>query len=491
MVSSRTHLSIGDVLTLLREEFPDVTISKIRFLESQRLVNPERSPSGYRKFFEHDVERLRWVLRQQRDHFLPLKVIRDRLDESGGAVPVDEVDAAPRPATVTATGRNVMAAVSANGVTEHEAVGARVHEPALVLSQGAGHQRESTGGEGASPPAEPFGQQEPPEPSGRPEPSGQQEPPGHGLTVAGGEDGRPEPAPIGDVARDTLPGIPVPRSAGAEIPPRGAAGPRRESAPSSAPSPAPSSAPATSPSTGAGAGGAAGGGATASATRGRGGSGSRPGSGLEPGSTPKGEGRPVQSPVPGAGPGAADAGGPATGGPDAPRAAGARTAPSPGPARPPGGHGWPAEGGTPADSPEGEPAAPFDLSSGVSGASLTLDELCAATELTASDVASLEAFGLIETLTVAGTTYYDESALAVANLVSGFGRYGIEPRHLRLYRNAVERESGLIEQVVAPLLRQRNPESRQRAVDAATDLGRLGQSLRAALLRRELRRLLG
>ena len=78
-VSSRTYLSIGDVLTLLREEFPDVTISKIRFLETQGLVNPERSPSGYRKFFDHDVERLRWVLRQQREHFLPLKVIRDRL----------------------------------------------------------------------------------------------------------------------------------------------------------------------------------------------------------------------------------------------------------------------------------------------------------------------------------------------------------------------------------------------------------------------------
>ena len=78
-MTSRTYLSIGDVLTLLREEFPDVTISKIRFLESQGLVNPERSPSGYRKFFEHDVERLRWVLRQQREHFLPLKVIRDRL----------------------------------------------------------------------------------------------------------------------------------------------------------------------------------------------------------------------------------------------------------------------------------------------------------------------------------------------------------------------------------------------------------------------------
>ena len=95
-MSSRTYLSIGDVLTLLREEFPDVTISKIRFLESQGLVNPERSPSGYRKFFEHDVERLRWVLRQQREHFLPLKVIRDRLaDGELDDLPADRANGKP------------------------------------------------------------------------------------------------------------------------------------------------------------------------------------------------------------------------------------------------------------------------------------------------------------------------------------------------------------------------------------------------------------
>ncbi len=76
----RSHLSIGEVLSLLHDEFPDVTISKIRFLESQGLVDPERTPSGYRKFYDSDIERLRWVLRQQRDAFLPLKVIKGRLD---------------------------------------------------------------------------------------------------------------------------------------------------------------------------------------------------------------------------------------------------------------------------------------------------------------------------------------------------------------------------------------------------------------------------
>lgn len=73
------HLSIGEVLSLLQEEFPDVTISKIRFLESQGLIDPERTPSGYRKFYEADIDRLRWILVQQREHFLPLKVIKDRL----------------------------------------------------------------------------------------------------------------------------------------------------------------------------------------------------------------------------------------------------------------------------------------------------------------------------------------------------------------------------------------------------------------------------
>jgi len=75
------HHSIGEVLASLRDEFPDITISKIRFLESQGLIDPERTPSGYRKFYAADVERLRFILRQQREHFLPLKVIRERLDE--------------------------------------------------------------------------------------------------------------------------------------------------------------------------------------------------------------------------------------------------------------------------------------------------------------------------------------------------------------------------------------------------------------------------
>jgi DNA-binding transcriptional MerR regulator len=82
-----SHLSIGEVLNILREEFPDVTISKIRFLESQGLIDPERTPSGYRKFYESDVSRLRWILHQQKENFLPLKVIKERLERMGEEQP--------------------------------------------------------------------------------------------------------------------------------------------------------------------------------------------------------------------------------------------------------------------------------------------------------------------------------------------------------------------------------------------------------------------
>jgi DNA-binding transcriptional MerR regulator len=78
--TSRARLSIGEVLGQLRGDFPGLNISKIRFLESEGLIEPERTPSGYRKFSHQDVERLRYVLTCQREHYLPLKIIREHLD---------------------------------------------------------------------------------------------------------------------------------------------------------------------------------------------------------------------------------------------------------------------------------------------------------------------------------------------------------------------------------------------------------------------------
>jgi DNA-binding transcriptional MerR regulator len=79
-VPARAYLSIGEVLTKLRSDFADITISKIRFLESEGLIDPQRTPSGYRKFTGTDLERLRYVLLAQRDQYLPLRVIKENLD---------------------------------------------------------------------------------------------------------------------------------------------------------------------------------------------------------------------------------------------------------------------------------------------------------------------------------------------------------------------------------------------------------------------------
>jgi DNA-binding transcriptional MerR regulator len=99
-VATRDYMSIGEVLVTIKTEYPDITISKIRFLEGEGLINPERTPSGYRKFRDEDVARLRRILRMQRDEYLPLKVIKERLqqdDSEGPATPEDgpAVDAAP------------------------------------------------------------------------------------------------------------------------------------------------------------------------------------------------------------------------------------------------------------------------------------------------------------------------------------------------------------------------------------------------------------
>jgi DNA-binding transcriptional MerR regulator len=122
-------MSIGTVLNVLRDEFPEVTISKIRFLESEGLVEPQRTPSGYRKFSAEDVERLGHVLRMQRDHYLPLKVIREYLDamERGEAAQLPTLgrqrdgEAVPEPSDVPTVARIGRAELlAAAGIEEPE-----------------------------------------------------------------------------------------------------------------------------------------------------------------------------------------------------------------------------------------------------------------------------------------------------------------------------------------------------------------------------------
>jgi DNA-binding transcriptional MerR regulator len=286
-VEDRAYLSIGEVLALLKEEFPDVTISKIRFLESQGLLDPERTPSGYRKFYDTDVERLRWILRQQREHFLPLKVIKGRLrgasDDAGeGDVPAPDLGVAP---------------ADADGPTPLPAT--------------------------------------PPSPA----------------TDMSGPAARPAAGRAGAAGRPSL---------------------------------------------------------------------------------------------------------------------GAMTRPLSTPALP-------------------EPTeAPLIFAS--SGVSMNLAELAAASGLEDDDLRELERYGLLTGRRAASSVYYDEEALMVAQLAAGFMKYGVEARHLRMYKTAGEREAGFLEQVVLPMLKQRNPQARRQAADALSDLTKLGQGLRAAMLRQALRK---
>jgi DNA-binding transcriptional MerR regulator len=129
-VPARAYLSIGEVLGKLRSEFPDVTISKIRFLESEGLIEPQRTPSGYRKFTTADLERLRYVLLAQRDQYLPLKVIKDNLDALDRGL-----EPAPTPGgTPIARLASVDGAISPNAFVEQSEM--RLSREELLSSSG-------------------------------------------------------------------------------------------------------------------------------------------------------------------------------------------------------------------------------------------------------------------------------------------------------------------------------------------------------------------
>jgi DNA-binding transcriptional MerR regulator len=129
----RSLMSIGEVLAAVRREFPDVTISKIRFLESEGLVEPARTPSGYRKFSHHDVERLRYVLAAQRDQYLPLRVIKEHLDAiDRGLDPPAAPDTRPR------VPEGILAGTQAAGVRAFQGEASEIRLSRSELIQAAG-----------------------------------------------------------------------------------------------------------------------------------------------------------------------------------------------------------------------------------------------------------------------------------------------------------------------------------------------------------------
>ena len=370
MSESASHSSIGEVLALLQVEYPDVTISKIRFLESQGLLNPERTPSGYRKFHDEDIERLRWILTQQRDHFLPLKVIKERLvagDFSEG--PPEGVLPLVRPV---------------EQVTRVDAGADAASDPAVDAADD------------------------------------------HRVAVSSEQ--RIETA-SGDSRRDLK---------------------DRSTANSSDPKIQSSTSISASSSVGRD--------DTAQAAKGQKGS-----------TAPKNAGvndraRAVASLV--EGPSVASSSQPAS-----PR----------GRKRHPTGHtkGDPTPTANDADEP--------DLPS----VTLTLEELCVQSGLTPGAVAELERFDLLKPRSMGPVEYYDDDALTVARLAAGFGRFGIEPRHLRMYKVSAEREAGLFEQLITPLLKQRRAAARDQAVEMLEELAELADDLRAVMVRVSLQEYLG
>jgi DNA-binding transcriptional MerR regulator len=438
-VGERSYLSIGDVLALLRDEFPDITISKIRFLESRGLLVPERTPSGYRKFYDHDVERLRWILRQQREHFLPLKVIKGRLEGAETASqPESLFDPAEQPPSelVTPARSNLSAMPLGNG-SPHPSTGGRTGELAPSPTRVATMQR-------AAELSSDTAYDDARELASARAPAADAGPSRHRHLSASA-----------DLSSQAT--VPAPASA-APSPLSGSGGgsrpsPVRQHAHAAAAASSDEGAPTVEAAAAAPAGGSA---SLAAPTSPGGqiaqGSGTHTGAHTRP-TTP-------------------------TGSEEASISADAETA-----KRAP----VAAAGATGATGA----ASAAAVTSALAGANLTAGELAQASGLTLAQVEELESFGLIEGRGVAGVHCYDEEALVVAGLAASFARFGIEARHLKIFKHAAERQAGLYSQVIAPLLRQRNPEARARANDDLLKMAELGPSIMTCFTRAALRDLTG
>jgi DNA-binding transcriptional MerR regulator len=343
-MSDPVPLSIGEVLSVLQEEFPDVTISKIRFLESQGLVRPERNASGYRQFTDTDVERLTWILRQQRDHFLPLKVIKKALERG---VDVHDAGEADQPtlwsAYVDAAAQD--AAEEAVRLEDSPEESAADRSTLWNQARTPGGDRLDAGAaalpEGESASSRSSEVAEAPEPES---PRRRHHTPADVVAALQEDPRHPEHPPA------------APRT-----------DPRR---------------PRSDPSLAA------------------------------------------------AGVGVAAAAG--------------------------------------EDGP------------------LTREELLATAGIDDVLLAGLESYGLVEPVPHAGEAGYSPCDVEVARAAGVLAAHGVEPRHLRIYKVAAEREAGFVEQLVTPLLKQRNPAARARARELATELADLGAQVHAAILSREL-----
>ncbi len=396
----RDHWSIGEVLALLQDEFPEVTISKIRFLESQGLIDPERTSSGYRKFSDTDYDRLYWILEQQRDHYLPLRVIRDRLEEGQeiGPAPrrsdmsmgeaLDDLDGddgpEPEPEEEGPTGSSAVGTTELKASTDPEAGLDSSFADALAGI---------TGGVAATDPdaVHPVKDE-----------SANALASVMGATEGSDKEATPEVEP--DQADE-----PVAEEATAE----------RVAAEGDDASAADDTAHADDASA-------------------------------------------VDD--------TADAEGSAPGAPakkPAPRLLGTRSEPP-----------------RPVTKTTAEALAPAPRPSlPGSSVALTGEELAEQSGTTPGMIGELQKYGMISPRQVGSALLFDSTALTIARLAVQFGRYGLEPRHLKTFRLGAEREVALLTQSIGPTLRANNPETRRRSYDTLQDLAELSASLRSIIVR--------
>ena len=367
------HLSIGEVLAMVQQDFPDVTISKIRFLESQGLIAPERTGSGYRKFYEADIERLRWILHQQRDNFLPLKVIKNMLEQG-----VDQYDPMGDQPTLwsTATDLDLLDPSTLLDDEDDE----DEDEPSLSDEAAAGAERMS---------------------------------PAHPAVASATQ--RSEDSTSAQRSRALLPEA---RNAQRD------ADLATETTSTSGEPVTESNRPAH---------------ATPADVV----------AALQEDPRIKGRSR--------KGSAASDGDGSSS----------AQSEPS-----------------EAARSGRGKPAR--KKKSSASDTLLSAEELCELCSISEDLLAGLEQYGLVVPGFMGGRPTYDGEAVEVAHFAARYAELGVEPRHLRMYKVSAEREAGFVEQLVVPLMKQRNPASRQQAAERCDELLAMGAELHAALLQRQL-----
>ena len=457
---ARRYLAIGELLDTLRPEFPDLTLSKIRFLEQQGLLEPERTPSGYRKFFSGQVERLWWILDQQREGYVPLKEIRQRLaaaEASGILSPLSTPPSVPSDATASVHRLEPRTSAVVAPIPLNRAA------PNLANSDDHDHDHDHDHDEAPdlslrNAPKEALGESRHPSSVARRVQHAFAAMTGDETTGATGNAGRSTTGRSGAGRSTTnrsigsdVDALPSSTQVGSSASTPDASSTTRSSLSASDPTSSPTSGPsrrAASPAS------------TRSAT-----------------STGR-SGTPVPTDTSRVASGA-DKG-------RAGRAVGADRMES-------------SESGERVSTRNSQsrpqaptqPAEAFGSSNPLigqyTGASFTFDELVRASALEPDELRQLESFGLLAGHQVLGATYYDEDALLAARAAHGFKQFGIEPRHMRIYRTMADRESGFLEQIVSPLVHRRQQAARTVAADQLEELIALGTQLRLVALRRLLR----